>query len=56
MSKTLGVSMDALCFANSEGDLLVDGKGGGAAGLEQPAEETGIQELRGRYEVYLRRL
>ena len=56
VAKTLGVSMEGLCFAKSEGDLLSDGKSSGGAGLEQPAEDSGLQELRGRYEVYLRRL
>lgn len=56
VAKRLGVSMDLLCFAKSEVELLSDRKKGGSAGLEQSPEETGFQELRGRYEVYFRRI
>ena len=64
VARTLGVSMEELCFATPESDLVVafpgrssdDGisrtkvTGAGATGSD------GVHELKGRYEVYLRRL
>ena len=64
VARTLGVSMEELCFATPESDLvgsllgksIDDGisraqvTGAGATGSD------GIHELKGRYEVYLRRL
>lgn len=62
IAKTLGVSMDDLCFAKSTGDLSFDESASGVAG--SPAVFNNHtkrdlwyhDEIRGRFEVYMRRI
>lgn len=56
VAKTLGVSMEQLCFSDSDADFLSGTKPSGAAGLDQLGDGAELQELRGRYEIYVRRL
>jgi transcriptional regulator with XRE-family HTH domain len=62
VAQTLGVSMDGLCFAKSEGDLMSDGKSSGSAGSSGVYSDSGEgdlqypDEIQGRFEVYMRRI
>lgn len=59
---TLGLSMEQLCFAKSEGELLSDGRASGVAGSSKVFNDLtkgDLQhrdEIRGRFEVYMRRI
>lgn len=59
VARTLGVSMEALCFADAE-RLLKDARpilGGSVSDLGAGgAKSDDLRELKGRYEVYLRRI
>lgn len=56
VAMTLGVSMEQLCFGESDTDLISGAKPSGVASFDQLGDGTELQELRGRYEIYVRRL
>lgn len=56
VAKTLGVSMDSLCFAKSEGEIYADHKITDDDRSRQASHHSDLHALSGRYEVYLRRL
>lgn len=51
VSKTLGVSMEQLCFADSIETMIQDKKSTDAG-----AASDNLHHIKGRYEVYLRRI
>ena len=64
VARNLGVSMEELCFATPESDLVGAFSGRSIDNVISRSQVTGagatgsdgIHELKGRYEVYLRRL
>lgn len=56
VAMTLGVSMEQLCFGESDADLISSVKPSGTASFDQLGDGAELQELRGRYEIYVRRL
>jgi transcriptional regulator with XRE-family HTH domain len=64
VAKELGVSMENLCFAKSEEELLGNGRGTvtqSAGGSSMPDEVFtkaifSPDEIRGRFEIYMRRI
>ncbi len=55
VSKTLGVSMEQLCFGESDADFVPNVKSSSAS-IGQAGDSSELHELRGRYEIYVRRL
>jgi len=55
VAMTLGVSMEQLCFGESGADFGSKVRSSGVA-VGQAGDSSELQELRGRYEIYVRRL
>lgn len=61
VAQALGVTMDVLCFAQSDGEF-VDSGNTLRAGSQTASESTlgagvnGLDEIRGRFEVFMRRI